>query len=130
MTDTRRIEAQPTVEVDIPVLTGLQRQGDVAIIPVGMAYRLDQSPPVPVPAEGIALISGETGHTHLLVADGPVTWTTVPWHYRDVGMFTVAAEAVAYVLHPEHAALGCGPGEYLVRRQEEMTPNGWRVVAD
>lgn len=130
MTDTHRVEAPPTVEVDIPVLTGLQRQGDVAIIPVGMAHRVDLSPPVPVPAEGIPLVSGETGHTHLLVADGPVTWTAVPWRGSNVGMFTVAADAVAYVLHPEHAALGCGPGEYLVRRQQEMTPNGMRLVAD
>ncbi|WP_433796809.1 hypothetical protein [Actinoplanes sp. CA-252034] len=130
MTDTHRVPAPPAVKVDIPVLTGLQRQGDVAVIPVEMAFRIDQAPPAPVPAEGIALVSGETGHTHLLVADGPVTWTAAPWRGRDVGMVTVAAGAVAYVLHPEHAALGCGPGEYLVRRQQEMTGNGSRLVAD
>jgi hypothetical protein len=130
VTDIPRVAAPPIVGADIPVLTGLQRQGDVAVIPAGMAHRIDQVPPVPVPAEGIALVSGETGHTHLLVADGTVTWTAAAWRGSDAGMFTVLEGAVAYVLHPEHAALGCGPGEYLVRRQQEMTPEGMRLVAD
>lgn len=113
----------------IPVSAGLQRQGDVGLIPIGL---IGYHPPKgggPVGADGIALVSsGEGGHVHLLVAEGPVTWTPVD-DGADVGCFTVHEGATAYVLHPEHGALGHAPGIYLVRRQVEQAHDK-RLVID
>ena len=36
----------------------------------------------------------------------------------------------AYLVHPEHAALGIGPGRYLLRRQREHTQDRPLPVAD
>ncbi|WP_328405146.1 hypothetical protein OHS70_37610 [Streptomyces sp. NBC_00390] len=114
----------------IPVSSGLQRQGDVGLIPVGL---IGFDPPQggqPVPATGIALVtSGEGGHVHLLVADGPVTWTPIDTDGADVGCFTVHEGATAYVLHPEHGAMGHASGTYLVRRQTEQAHDK-RLVID
>jgi hypothetical protein len=55
------------------------------------------------------------------------TWspaTTGP----DLGIVHVAT--AAYLLHPEHAALGIGAGRYQLRRQQERTPIGTRILAD
>lgn len=38
-------------------------------------------------------------------------------------------DAIAYVLHPEHGAMGHAPGTYLVRRQTEQADDE-RLVAD
>jgi hypothetical protein len=115
-------------QATIPVSSGLQRQGDIGLIPVGLIgyawTRGDQ-----VPATGVPLVSaGQGGHTHLLVADGHVTWTPIN-EGADVGCFTVHDGAVAYVLHPEHGAMGHAPGTYVVRRQTEQA-DGKRLVID
>ena len=104
----------------IPVSSGLQRQGDVGLIPVGLIGYKPPKGGKQVPAAGIPLVSsGDGAHTHLLVADGPVTWAPIPKGGADVGCFTVHESATAYVLHPEHGAMGHAPGVYLVRRQVE-----------
>ncbi|WP_455353860.1 hypothetical protein [Streptomyces sp. SYSU K217416] len=117
-------------EATIHVSSGLQRQGDVGLIPVGL---IGYEPPAGggrVPAAGVPLVSsGGGGNTHLLVADGPVTWTPIEPDGADVGCFTVHEGAVAYVLHPEHGAMGHAPGTYLVRRQTEQA-NDSRLVID
>lgn len=120
-------------QVTVPVLSGLQRQGDVGFIPtsiLGEAYRVDAA--APLPAAGVALVSsGQGGHTHQLVAQGPVMWAPVARaaELGDVGVFTVPDGAVAYVIHPEHGAMGFAPGAYLVRRQVEQADE-LRIVAD
>jgi len=66
-----------------------------------------------------------TDNTHLLVGDGtwsPSTTAAV------LGVVQVAISA--YLLHPEHAALGIGAGRYLLRRQREHTAAGARIVSD
>ncbi|WP_219471586.1 hypothetical protein [Nonomuraea rhizosphaerae] len=121
----------------IPVVDGLQAQGDLIVVPLpvltgsvlvrpGAFWRK-------VPAEGIELLRGAAGgNPHTLVADpGTCLWTTdVADDQRlTIGAFT--ATAVAYLLHPEHGASGCVPGTYVIRRQREHDgPRQVRFVAD
>ena len=109
----------------IPVCSGLQRQGDIIIIP-GARKGVD-----PVPDEGVAVVRGENGgNTHLLLADGDVLWTDRSTA-RDLllGYLTVAEGATAYIAHPEHAYNGIGAGDYEIRRQREMADE-IRMVQD
>lgn len=112
----------------IPVLTGLQVQGDVAIVP----SRPSMKQGTPVPAGGIAVVRGESGgNTHLLVAEGPVSWAPVVGNptVLDLGVVTVPEGATAFLLHPEHGANAMGPGNYTLRRQREQADE-LRIVAD
>ncbi|TDC11411.1 hypothetical protein E1267_00220 [Nonomuraea longispora] len=122
--------------VRIPVVDGLQAQGDLIVIPLTMlagsvraalhtAWR-------PVPPAGVELLRGEAGgNPHTLVADpGTCLWTTQvadPDHLA-IGMFE--ARAAVYLLHPEHGGTGCAPGTYVVRRQREREGPRMRLVAD
>lgn len=119
------LPAHLEAQAQIPLLGGLQRQGDVFVLP-GADLPPDDDPPVPIPAAGIAVVRGEaTAHTHLLVGDG--TWTARR-SGADLGVVTVATEA--YLLHPEHGANGLAPGRYLLRRQREQAAGGTRMAAD
>lgn len=108
-------------ETAIPVLTGLQAQGDVMVVP-----RPALSPAVTaVPLDGVAVVRGEFGgHTHTLLAEGAsgeVTFDAAPGEEGlDIGVLTVAPGATAYLAHPEHAYSGIGPGTYALRRQREL----------
>ncbi|MDM4722740.1 hypothetical protein QTQ03_25240 [Micromonospora sp. WMMA1363] len=124
-----------TVEVDphldrqatIPIVTGPQVQGDVFVLPVTTSH-----PGAAIPAAGIPVIRGEAGgNTHVLVADGPATWTPAGPHDGDLvlGFLTVTDGAVAYLAHPEHGYSGIGLGRYQLSRQREYAGE-WRMVAD
>jgi hypothetical protein len=111
----------------IPVLAGLQVQGDIVVIPRRRGKHTTTSP---VPADGIAVIRGENGgHTHLLVADGDVTWSPAARAGQTLGTVDVADDATAYMLHPEHGANALAPGSYELRRQREQADQ-IRMVAD
>ncbi|NVI93108.1 hypothetical protein [Actinomadura sp. BRA 177] len=124
--------------VSIPVLEGLQAQGDLIVIPLAeIAATLTFHPNAfwtDVPPEGIELLRGAAGgNPHTLVAD-PATcrWTR---HVSDSGGLAIGvfeASAPVYLLHPEHGASGCVPGHYAIRRQREHSPGSWspRLVAD
>jgi hypothetical protein len=122
--------------VRIPVVDGLQAQGDLIVIPLAMlAPSVHTWPDIPwtdVPPEGVELLRGGSGgNPHTLVADrGTCRWTT---HVSDpdrlaIGIFE--ATATVYLLHPEHGASGCAPGAYVVRRQREREGQRARLVAD
>ncbi len=122
------IPAHLEAQAAIPVLTCLQVQGDVAIIPTRPGIKKG----TPVPAAGIAVVRGESGgNTHLLVAEGPVSWAPVVGNpgLLDLGVVTVPEGATAFLLHPEHGANAMGPGAYTLRRQREQADE-LRVVAD
>lgn len=122
------IPAHLEAQAAIPVLTGLQVQGDVAIIPT----RTRAKKGTPVPPAGIAVVQGESGgNTHLLVAEGPVSWAPVVGNptMLDLGVVTVPEGATAFLLHPEHGANAMGPGAYTIRRQREQADE-LRIVAD
>lgn len=111
-------------DAEIPVLAGLQRQGDLIVVPT----RAGKDRGASIPAAGVGVIRGEsTGNTHLLVGDG--WWRPVENRGGDQGVFTVSDGGVAYLLHPEHGAQGFAPGSYVVRRQREQADE-IRLVAD
>ncbi|MEV0404719.1 hypothetical protein [Actinoallomurus sp. NPDC050550] len=122
--------------VTIPVVDGLQAQGDLIVIPFSMVAAAIRYWPDPawadVPAEGVELLRGEAGgNPHTLVADpGTCRWTTRVFDSDGLAIGVFETSAVAYLLHPEHGATGCAPGTYVVRRQREREGRRSRLVAD
>ena len=112
---------------EIPVLTGLQRQGDVLIVP-SRAGKVDGAKPIP--REGVAVVRGENGgNTHLLVADGDVSFAPNAQRGQILGTLLVGDGAVAYLTHPEHGFNAIGTGSYTIKRQREQADE-IRIIAD
>lgn len=114
---------------EVPVVSGLQRQGDVIVVP----HAAGQDKGTQIPPDGIAVVRGEAGgNTHALVADGPCTWAPrdlVTAASPDLGTLTVNEGSTAFLAHPEHGFLAIGPGQYNIRRQVEETDRR-QLVAD
>jgi hypothetical protein len=113
--------------LEVPVLDGIQIQGDLAVIPAATA-----SPGgTVVPPEGIAVIPAVGGgHEHRLLAGGrpqSARWAPAERHGTDLGILTCTEPA--YLAHLEHGYLGIAPGTYLLRRQREHRGRP-RTVAD
>lgn len=115
-------------EAEVPVLPGLQAQGDLIIVPVPLAEAAD---PKPVPPEGIPVIEAVGGgHEHRLFAGQPGTATFgKPNAFGTQAIGVLECTAPAYLLHPEHGATGLAPGRYELRRQREQADTE-RLVAD
>jgi hypothetical protein len=114
-------------QAEIPVLSGLQFQGDVAVVPA------DRPPArTPIPETGVPVLRGQAeANTHLLLVTGKAFFTA-PARLDSamlLGVLTVAEGATAYLAHPEHAFTGIAPGTYELRRQREQA-NQARLVAD
>lgn len=116
-------------EAEVPVLTGVQCQGDLMVIPVAMAYepgpaRSQWPDGKPVGLAGVQVVHGEaTGNTHWLHAG--FNSPGVLWHRADegqvVGVVTVPEGQTAMLVHTdEHGANGIGPGRYEIRRKREL----------
>jgi hypothetical protein len=114
-------------QAEVPVICGLQRQGDVLVIP----HRMGASKGEAVPAEGIPVVRGEAGgNTHaLMVYEGTAFWRPLTALTADLGELTVPEGSVVMLGHPEHGFLGIGPGTYGLRRQQEQADVA-RLVAD
>lgn len=114
-------------DLDIPVLSGIQRQGDVIVVPRPV------SATTPVPVSGTPVVRGENGgNTHAVyAADGPVFCDVAAASTRDlrVAVLSVPEGSSAYLGHPEHGYMGIAPGTYEVRRQREQAEE-MRMVAD
>lgn len=128
MTTATGVSVVTTVEdIDIPILAGLQRQGDVMVIPADVAAT------TAVPATGTAVVRGENGgNTHAIyAADGPVFCDVKAGSATDlrVALLSVPDGSTAYLGHPEHGFMGVAPGTYEIRRQREMAEE-LRMVAD
>lgn len=119
------VPAHLAADAEIPVCSGLQRQGDVIVVPrrAGKTAGL-----TPIPAEGVAVVRGEAGgNTHLLVGAG--RWAPNTTDPGIMGTLTVDDGQCAYLLHPEHGAHGIGGGHYTIHRQREQA-DVVRLVAD
>lgn len=123
--------------VSIPVVDGIQAQGDLIVVPMAETSGLSawqNATWTDVPPEGVELLRGVAGgNPHTLVADpGTCRWTTQVSEPGGLAIGVFEASATVYLLHPEHGASGCAPGRYVVRRQREYAPGGWgsRLVAD
>ncbi|MGV0042056.1 hypothetical protein [Mycobacterium colombiense] len=121
------VTATDIADVEIPVLGGTQRQGDVLVRPTKAAAT------TPVPTSGTAVVRGESGgNTHAIyAADGPVYCAVISGSARDlrVALLSVPEGSTAYLGHPEHGYMGIAPGNYEIRRQREMAEE-IRIVAD
>lgn len=110
-------------ETTIPVVDGLQAQGDLIVVPFSMTQDLGNVDfAEPVPPQGVHLVRGADGRNpHILVADPGVCW----WrHYSDGTSLSIAYvnnTAPVYLLHPEHGGTGIAPGRWVIRRQRERT---------
>lgn len=117
-------------QVTVPVLTALQAQGDVIVVPAAVA--MSRKAKTVLPAAGVPVVRGENGgNTHTLVADGPALFDQKTPTVTDLalGVLTVLDGSTAYLIHPEHGATGIGPGTYEIRRQRQQLEET-RLVAD
>lgn len=115
-------------ELDVPVLTGNQRQGDVFILRVTTSHA---GQPI---GKGVTVVKAETNraNTHNLHGDG--LWEAHPNAGSDnelvQGWVTVPEGGEVFLIHTEeHGANGMGPGTYEIRRQREFAGE-WRKIAD
>ncbi|QRP43299.1 hypothetical protein [Amycolatopsis sp. FDAARGOS 1241] len=121
----------------VPVLDGLQAQGDLLVIPWALVARTvrisDYAYWAPVPPGGAELVRGAAGRNpHTLVADpGTCRWTTAVRDPLVLGIAAFENTAPVYLIHPEHGGSGVAPGSWLVRRQQEgETGRPRRLIAD
>lgn len=114
-------------EALVPIVSGLQRQGDVIVVPSTGARATKK-----VPAAGIAVVRGEAGgNTHTIVAEGNVYCDVREASATNLTLatLTVTEGSTAYLAHPEHAYSGIGAGTYELRRQREQADE-LRMVQD
>lgn len=121
-------------DIDVPVLAGAQRQGDVGIWPCAPLAKAQLDRMTAVPADGIAIVRGETtgGNAHILHADGAVLWAPADPRSGDliaIGTLHVPDGAVAWLIHTdEHGVQGIGPGAYRVTGKREQAEEARRVA--
>lgn len=120
------VVTEHNADFDIPVLSGMQRQGDVLVLPAAVVAK------TAVPASGAVVVRGESGgNTHAVyAADGPVYCDTTDGGALRVATLTVPDGSTAYLGHPEHGYMGIGSGSYEIRRQREAMAGSVRMVAD
>ena len=106
----------------------MARQGDILLMPVGQIPAKAEA--IECEGERVILAEGEsTGHAHAIVLD----------RESDVTLYTVADEVDRWLRvqsrpvalrHEEHSTVILPPGDYVVRRQREYSPEALRMVAD
>lgn len=113
-------------QADIPILTGMQRQGDVLVVPTTAPAAT-----TPIPAVGVPVVRGENGgNTHTIVAaPGDATCDLRTASTRDLTLAVLTVTGVAWLAHPEHGYTGIGAGTYRLTRQREQADE-LRMVAD
>lgn len=130
LTDRHNIDVLDHLDREalVPIVTGLQRQGDVIVVPTLRAQEAVKA----VPATGVPVVRGEAGgNTHAVVAEGDVRCDVRQASASNLTLatLTVAEGATAYLAHPEHGYSGIGPGTYELRRQREQADE-LRMVQD
>jgi hypothetical protein len=110
-------------DAEVPTVTKAGIQGDVSILAV-----TTKAATKPMPATGVIVIEGETGHTHSLHGAGFFDRATSS-DGLTVGVLTVPDGVDVLMSHQEHGALLIAPGTYRIGRQREFAGE-WRQVAD
>lgn len=117
----------------IPILSGMQAQGDVLALPVDLTQRAsvtvrDNARWYEVPAGGVTLVEGQ--HPHVLTADaGTCRYTLDVTDAAGLAVAVLTATEPVWLLHPEHGGAGLAAGSYVIRRQREQAQEA-RIVAD
>lgn len=115
-------------DIEVPVLSGPQRQGDVLMVPC------DPRPGaqgVPVGRDGIRVVRGEaTGNSHILDApDGGVEWIEARIGGGSVVLGWVYATRPALLVHTdEHGVNAMAPGWWELRGKREQRDEIERVA--
>ena len=119
-------------QVEVPVLCGPQRQGDVGIFPRSPIGKDERAGMSPVPNDGVAVVRGEAGgNTHWLLPGGDVYWQPHAAGSGEVllGVLHVDQNATAYLIHEEeHGCNAIGPGTYTLHGKREMASEIRRVA--
>lgn len=121
--------------LDVPVITGCQAQGDLVVIPADWASvrgcTTDETSRRPLTVHEV--VRGEMGrNAHTLAAEpgaATIADVTDPTGLALVAV-TVDPGREAQLHHVEHGLNLIGPGAYIIRRQQESTAAGMRLVAD
>ena len=109
--------------------TTMAAQGDLMIIRVSEIEAKDYHPATPKGGKYV-LAHSETGHHHTVPADDVLVYE------RPGNQFEGAMEVLreSLLTHERsfdtHEPIKLDPGHYLVRRQREYTPQGYRRAAD
>lgn len=122
------------LDLEVPVVSGNQRQGDVYLLKVTSDHTKAAKP---ITKAGVVVVRAETStaNTHTLHAlSGDCLWEPNARADRDdelvQGWLTVPTDGEATLIHTEeHNVLGIGPGTYEIRRQREYAGE-WQRVAD
>lgn len=121
-------------DAEVPVLTGVQAQGDLIIVPAGLdpfdASRVELQA---VPDKGIQVVTGEaTGNTHWLhrgFESAGVRWGRVTGHALVEAVVEVPEGESAELIHTdEHGCNAMGPGLYVIRGKRELAEEIRRVA--
>jgi hypothetical protein len=114
-------------DVEVPVITGMQHQGDLFVVPMRMG-KVEGL--VDVPKEGVAVIRGEAGgNTHLLIAEGDVKYArTSQREGVHLGTLFVGEGSIAWLHHLEHGYNGIGAGLYSLRGKRTQMDEIRRVA--
>jgi len=115
-------------QISPPVVAGVpQAQGDLLVIPWPATTATQErvlacAKATPVGPQGISVVEGQGGNTHLLVDPdrAGVLWAPNAAGAQTVGTVVVPPGTVAYLDHAEHGRNAIGPGVYVIRRQREQ----------
>lgn len=138
LADVERISGRAAYEhlardLAVPILAGVQAQGDVIVVPCNATPGGGAVDVGPAGVDVVVALS-DGRHAHTLIApDGGCTVRVVPDDARRNGSLTLAivdATAPVYLLHAEHGASGLAPGRYELRGQRVWDAAEARRVAD
>jgi hypothetical protein len=102
-------------QAEIPTVTRAGIQGDISFLRVTTAAATK-----PIPAAGIVVATGRSGHDHRILPAGFLDLAPVGTDSLAIGTLTVPEGSQAFVLHDEHGGLAFAPGTYRIGRQREM----------
>ncbi len=123
-------------DAEVPVLTGVQRQGDLLIVPVEPALKSSRPSLASanlhwdfVENKGVQVVTGEaTGNTHWLHNgfDSRAAWMRANSFDQPVlGWVRVLPGQSALLIHTdEHGANAIGEGTYEIRQRRQVSSSG------
>lgn len=116
-------------DAEVPVLTGVQAQGDLLIVPARDVADIDWQP---IPDSGIQVVSGEaTGNTHWLHRgfDSPsVMWARLDEGLSVAAVYVPEGESAELIHSDEHGCNAMGAGVYVIRGKREWGTQIRRVA--